>query len=365
MEKLSTPIAIGRRKVKNRVVVPPMADFGMTEKDGQINSRHIEHYRAYAEGGAGLVIVEACAVTKLQEPRNTVGVFDDACLSGLTDLARAATEDGTAALVQIMESGGGSMPEKSFEQTGRERLFQYMDDFVSAALRCRQAGFDGVELHAAHGTWLNKIIETSARTDEYGGSLENRVRILTELIQRIKTACGDGFIAAARFGNPNYGELVRTASLLEQAGADLLDVSAGTEDYRDVPGEFPLDGRIYAASLVKRQVRVPVICVGNIVSKEQAEQALEYADLVAVGRGHLCDPAWMRKSMEGGTLVPCRRCRACMWFTDGRKCPAVRERKNRENTIDYNADGKIDDFDRAIEYELYGVGRDRLEDGES
>lgn len=135
MEKLSTPIAIGRRKVKNRVVVPPMADFGMTEKDGQINSRHIEHYRAYAEGGAGLVIVEACAVTKLQEPRNTVGVFDDACLSGLTDLARAATEDGTAALVQIMESGGGSMPEKSFEQTGRERLFQYMDRVGGAPMQ--------------------------------------------------------------------------------------------------------------------------------------------------------------------------------------------------------------------------------------
>ena len=80
---------------------------------------------------------------------------------------------------------------------------------------------------------------------------------------------------------------------LEQAGADVLDLSAGTEDYRDVPGEFPLDGRIYAASLVKRQVRVPVICVGNIVSKEQAEQAFFTGYVVAVGRGHLCDPAWM------------------------------------------------------------------------
>lgn len=208
---ISEPIKVNETWIKNRIVVPPMADFGMTEKDGLVNKRHIKRYGEYAKGGAGLIIIEACAVTKMPELRNTIGLYADVCLPG----------------------------------------------------------FNGVELHAAHGMYLNEILEASTRRDEYGGNFENRVRILVELIHDIKAICGSDFIVAVRFGNPDYQELLQTAQAIEQAGADLLDVSTGTRNYANMPSNFIFDSKIYAASLVKQNTNLPVIAVGNISLGEQ------------------------------------------------------------------------------------------------
>lgn len=182
-----------------------------------------------------------------------------------------------------------------------------------------------MELHAAHGMYLNEILEKSARKDEYGGSFENRVRILVELIHDIKINCGSDFIVAVRFGNPDYQELLQTVQVIEQAGADLLDISTGTRDYINIPPGFLYDSKIYAASLVKQNTHLPVIAVGDISLGEQAENALlqNCADMVAVGRGHLCDSAWTNKVFAGEQPVLCRNCHFCAWYRDGRNCPAV------------------------------------------
>lgn len=182
--------------------------------------------------------------------------------------------------------------------------------------------------------YLDEVIETSERMDEYGGSFENRVRLLTELIAEIKERCGKNFIVAVRFGNLSYEELLKTADAVQAAGGDLLDVSSGMGRYLDVPSGFPYDGKVYAASLVKAHASLPVICVGNIFTGDEGEAILKegLADMIAVGRGSLADPAWARKTLAGESPNPCLRCKNCMWNMDGALCPA-RRKENEEQRL--------------------------------
>ena len=324
---LSTPISIGSFTVKNRIVVPPMADLGATNTDGYVDDRHLKHYAALSDGGAGLIIIEACTVCRVHEERNTIGLFDDTCISGMTQLAKIAKQNHTVALVQLLNAGIGYLPYKSIEEIPAEAFGKYKQEFIDAAIRCKKAGFDGIELHAAHGFYLDQVIETSNRMDGYGGTFDCRVRLLTELLQEIRLHCGDGFLIAVRFGNQSIEELVATGKAIEAAGGDLLDVSSGLGTYQK-PTNFPFDPKVFAASCVKREVSLPVICVGNIDSGTVAERILQekYADLVAVGRGHLCDPAWGNKVLQGKEPIQCLRCRKCMWYIDGEKCPVVKKR---------------------------------------
>lgn len=321
---LSAPLAVGAKTVKNRIVVPPMADFGATGPDGMVTDRHLRHYGAFAAGGAGLIVIEACAVSEMREPRHTLGLFSDACLPGMARLAEAARANRAIALVQLVNTGLEAMTETSIADIGWDAFLRYKADFVAAARLCRKAGFDGVTLHAAHGFYLNQVVETSARRDEYGGCFENRVRLVCELIAEIKAECGDDFIVSVRFGNRSMPELLQEAEAFEAAGADMLDVSSGMSDYLDVPGDFPFDGTVYAASRVGKVAGIPVIAVGNIATGGQAERILSngLADLVAVGRGHLCDPAWADKTLSGSRPTPCRDCRMCLWYLDGQRCPS-------------------------------------------
>lgn len=332
---LSTSLKVGDTVIKNRIAVPAMADFGMTNPDGLVNERHISRYGAYAKGGAGLIIVEACSVTRFRENRGTIVLDSDACLPGMTKLAKAATAGNAVVLVQIMLTGLSVMPENSIAEINRGKFLEYKADFIAAAIRCQKAGFQGIELHAAHGMYLDEIIETSTRNDGYGGCFENRVRLLDELIQEIKAVCGKGFLVAVRFGNSDYSELLKIATVIKRAGADILDVSTGMRQYQNVPEDFSFDSKVYAASQVKNQTALPVICVGNIVDGQQGEAILEagYSDIVAIGRGHLCDSEWANKALSGMKPNPCLHCKACMWYVDGRKCSAVRRNgcENEQN----------------------------------
>ena len=112
---LNSPVTAAGKIIKNRIVVPPMADFGMTGPDGMVNQRHIERYGSYADGGAGLVIIEACAVSDMKEPRNTIGIFDDRCISGLSRLAEVSKRNGARALVQLMNTGRDAMEGQSID----------------------------------------------------------------------------------------------------------------------------------------------------------------------------------------------------------------------------------------------------------
>lgn len=329
---LNKPLKIGMADVNNRIVVPAISDFGTVAPDGMIHQSHIERYEAYARGGAALIIVEACSVLKMPENRDTLCLEHDDCIPGLTELASAIHKYPSVALVQIMLTGLSTMPEKRIDEISRTDFLRYKEAFVSASVRCKAAGFDGIELHAAHGMYLDEVIETSKRNDEYGGSFENRIRLLTELITEIKKSCGKNFIVAVRFGNPNYDELIKTAVAVEAVGGDLLDISSGMGRYQSIPSDFAHDGKVYAASLVKKHTHLPVICVGNIFTGDEAEQILQddLADFIAVGRGSLADPAWAKKTLAGETPNPCLKCKSCMWYIDGKLCPARRKGENKK-----------------------------------
>lgn len=332
IKRLAAPLKIRNTTIKNRIVIPAMSDFGTVGPDGMIHQSHIDRYTAYAKGGAGLVIIEACSVVRMRENRDTVVLERDDCIPGLKLLADSIHSFGAATIVQIMLTGLSTMEQTSIAEISRDDFLRYKQAFVNASIRCKTAGFDGIELHAAHGMYLDEIIETSTRDDEYGGCFENRVRLLEELIKEIKSACGKDFLVAVRFGHPDYCGLLKIAAIAQRAGADILDVSTGMGRYQNVPEDFPFDSKIYAASQVKRQTQLPVICVGNITDGQQGEAILDagYADFVAVGRGHLCDPEWTAKALSGAKPTPCLHCKNCMWYVDGRKCPARQRMENKE-----------------------------------
>ena len=218
-----------------------------------------------------------------------------------------------------------------------------MDKFVISAVNCKKAGFDGVELHAAHGFYLNQILELNDRDDEYGDGNE----VLANLIRRIKESCGKDFIVDVRMGNHDMEALIESAKSAEAAGADLLHISRGAWSDGDdslskheekakllhspqplerLPEDFKYEYTVYMASRVKKNVGIPVICVGGIKKAAQAEDILirGYADLIALGRQQLADPNWTNKVQRGIEPDYCIDCKACKWMIDGTgsKCAA-------------------------------------------
>lgn len=177
-ESICSPITIGNHTLKNRIVVPPMADIALSIPQGYINDSLRRRYAVYAAGGAGLITVEGSNVTCMPDVRDAIALWDDTYIPGLHTLAQTITQNGTLGLIQIMNIGLKMMKEDTIAAIPKSSFMAYQRDFVQGAIRCWKAGFDGIELHAAHGYFLNQIVETSDRTDAYGGTLEKRLQYM-------------------------------------------------------------------------------------------------------------------------------------------------------------------------------------------
>lgn len=168
--------------------------------------------------------------------------------------------------------------------------------------------------------------DTNTRKDPYGGPPENRVRLLTELLPWMREAVGDDFVIAVRLGGnmPALADGIRLAQLVEQAGVDLLSVSHGNTAPAKAPDGYEGSDISYLAAQAKQIVSVPVIGVGDVRTKEDAEYLLAGAklDLVAVGRGMLANENWANEALRGEKINECLDCPRCSWFTDHTKCPA-------------------------------------------
>jgi 2,4-dienoyl-CoA reductase-like NADH-dependent reductase (Old Yellow Enzyme family) len=298
---LFSPLHVGGIRFRNRIVMPPMKT-NMDLADRQA----LAYYRERAAGGAGLVIVEAITLEQFEDTR-----FGDA----LQRLAEVIHRGGAAAAVQLIQFGriGGERVEPSATEDARavtrDEIHGIVARYARAAAMACDAGFDGAEIHGAHEFLLNRFFspQLNRRADEYGGSLEKRMRFGLEAVKAVRAECGDGFLVLYRHTTMSGCPLnddVAFAQALEKAGVDIIDISPSTSG-SDA-------GHADLAGAVKSGVRIPVIAVGGMEDPIAAEEVLRQgkADLVAIGRALIADPALPRKIREGrfDEIVRCTKC---------------------------------------------------------
>jgi 2,4-dienoyl-CoA reductase-like NADH-dependent reductase (Old Yellow Enzyme family) len=331
--------------------MPPMVCFGKANREGFVTEKHIKHYEARARGGTGLIIVEATSIQKNGRlSASQLGIWSDDHIEGLSKIASACHKYGSVVILQLHHAGLKTHPEVSsipstpwkpdrkdgqFHVLSEEEINTIRDDFIQGAIRAKKAGFDGIELHGAHGYLLNQFASSviNQRTDNYGGSLENRMKLSTDIIHSIQRELGQEFIVGYRMGGnePTLDDGIKIARILEEAGVDLLHVSTGIPSDNwappTVPKSFPFNWIVYSGIEIKKHVSVPVIVVNGIRTPTQATWLVEnkLADFVAVGRGMLADPSWAEKAMNKADVSLCLECSECFWFSDGDLCPQQKE----------------------------------------
>ncbi|MEW6186562.1 MAG: FAD-dependent oxidoreductase [Thermodesulfobacteriota bacterium] len=341
---LFSPTTIGPLRLKNRIVMAPMAT-GLFAK-GHLTPQAKAFYLARARGGVGLIIIGGVYVywpasAELSSIGCHAHLQDDSVLEGWQELIKEIHSHGTKIGVQIFHPGRQVSPAQWGEPsvgpsavTGPGvkgvpseltigQIEKIKDLFADAARRAELAGFDLVEIHGAHGYLVSSFLSPYAnkRQDEYGGSLENRSRLALEIFKKIRKNTSPHWPIGIRFNGQDYideGLLLQEtrllAPLLEKAGMDFLDISSGV--YGSYPALIPLGEPqgcfVPAADEIKQAVNIPVIGVGMIQDAPYAEQILAEgkADLIALGRSLIADPDWPNKAAQGALkdIRPCVRC---------------------------------------------------------
>jgi dimethylglycine catabolism A len=347
MNILLTPFRIGPVDIKNRIVMPPMTTR-TADAEGFVTEDSIAYYMARVRGGTGLITVEMASPEKCgRHRRHEVGIYDDRFVPGLTRLVDAIHRGGAKASIQLGHGGGhtrtdicgetpiapSAIPHPVYETTfetiipeamTKARIAQTIAAHVVASQRAQKAGFDCVEVHAAHGYLISQFHAPfeNRRDDEYGGSLENRARFGLEVLRAVKAAVPRlGVIYRLSVedyfpGGLPFDEGRQIAIWAAQAGADALHVTAG--HYRSLPSAqivlppmtYPDAPFLDFAAVVKKQIAVPVIAVGRLGDPATAEAAVAdgKTDFIALGRTLVADPQWVEKVARG---EPIRRCLAC------------------------------------------------------
>ena len=325
MPTLFSPLSFAGLTLRNRVAMPPMWS-GKATAEGFVTPAIVEYHRVRAAAGTALIIVEHSFVRpEGRHSATQVGVHTDACVEGLSKLAAAIRAEGSVACLQISHAGARASsrvtglpvaapspvattreaePDAPGELT-RSQIAEIVEAFAAAAARARTAGFDAVEIHAAHGFLLSQFLSplTNTRTDEYGGDHERRSRIHLEVLAAVRRRAGEGYPVFVRLGmhDERPGGLTLapaclTASQLVAAGAALIDVSgglAGSDDPGRGPGYF-----VGYAEALKAIVDVPVLVAGGISDPRMADLIVRSrrADLVGIGRAMLDAPEWTRSA---------------------------------------------------------------------
>jgi NADPH2 dehydrogenase len=325
-----------------------MVCFNWSDSKGIVSELHIEHYEEIAKAGTGLIIIEATCIDKDGRlSADQLGIWKDEHIEGLSKIVAACKKYDALVLIQIHHAGlkvhkdvidiGVSSSEyKDDNKTAREmsieEILEMQNKYVEAAIRAEKAGFDGIELHGAHGYLISQFLSPiiNKRKDMYGGEIENRMRFALEIVSKIKAAVSENFIIGCRMGGnePTYENGIIIAKAFEKARVDLLHVSAGiTEELLpQVPEGFEYNWIVYGGIEIKKHVTIPVILVNDIRTPERAEYLIseKLGDFAAIGKGQLVDPNWTKHAAEQEAIVDCLNCNRCMWFKDGRKCPALK-----------------------------------------
>lgn len=343
--KLFEQTRIGTMELKNRLVGSAI-NSRLAETGGYVSQRMINHYARRAQGGVGLIVVADGGVSLTHVNSHTqLRIADDSYVPGLARLAQAMHDNGVKTVIQLQHAGwrtgrafGLSQAVGPTALTSRElgeatraltlgEIKVVVSQFAQAARRAKQASFDAVEIHGAHGYLLGLFLSpyTNWRQDDYGGDIQRRARLALEIVAAIRQEVGRDYpiifrISADEFveGGLTIKETRIISRWLEEAGVDCISVSGGTEGAgaRTVPCMLvPRGYMVPLAAAIKEAVSVPVIAVGRINTPALAESILEQgkADLIALGRPLLADPDWSRKVMEGreGEIRKCIYCNSC------------------------------------------------------
>lgn len=343
-DKLFTPMKIGTLTVKNRLIMPAMNSH-CADGEHHFTEQALNYYGERVLGGFGLLITEFLCISEegLAYPMQA-GIYDDRFIPSLSRLTERVHQNGGRIFAQLHHAGRmqgrgstdleavgpSSIPDPAnmipvHELSGSE-IQEIVRKFAAAAVRAKKSGFDGVEIHGAHGYLLAQFLSpgVNKRTDRYGGSIMNRARIVCEIIRAVKTACGKDFPVCVRTsGDEGYkgGNTIEMAAaqclLFEEAGADAVHVSHGIA----IHSYFSESGfNLKNVRRVKETVSVPVIGVGRLNDPALMLSAIERGDLdfVALGRESVCDPHIPEKIREGrlDEILTCTGCMQRCLYTD-------------------------------------------------
>lgn len=317
MSKLFSNFKIKDMKLKNRVVMAPMC-MDSADSYGNSNDWHFIHYVTRAIGGTGLIILEATAVeSRGRITDKDLGIWSDSHIDGLKKIVDSSHKYGAKVGIQLAHAGRkcevlseniiapSSIAYNEKYQTPTEMeindINEVIKSFTEATVRSKEAGFDVIELHGAHGYLIDQFLSpvTNKRTDEYGGSFENRARFLKEIIEEVRTVWPESKPLIVRISAEEYldtgnnpEDLAKLINTVKEYGVDIVDVSSGgvaPAKIKTYPGY-----QIKYAETIKNLTNLPVIGGGLVTNPEMAEEILQNnrSDLVYLGRELLRNPYW-------------------------------------------------------------------------
>lgn len=343
-KKVLEPGKIGNLELKNRFVMAPMVT-NYCDYDGCVTERFKAYHEARAKGGVGMIIIEATYVTPSGRGfPNEVGISKDSHIKGLRELTDTVHKYGTKIATQLYHGGRqthaavtGQTPvapssiacpvcQEVPDELTVEEIKEIVEAFGQGARRAKEAGFDAIELHGAHGYLLNQFLSpySNKRTDEYGGSFENRMRMPLEILKVTRESVGADFPIIYRLTSEEFVEGGLTiedtkmfSRILVENGIDAINVSGGVYETAAMiiqPAAVPQGLFVENAAAIRKAIdaKVPVMVVGRIKEPEMAETILEngQADFIVMGRGLLADPEFVNK-IASNDLDGIRRCIAC------------------------------------------------------
>lgn len=345
---LFSPIKIGTMEVKNRLFLAPMGTAFGEYRVHKPTKKMADYYAARAAGGTGLIIVEQSVVQQRGLwSLNGGGLWSDEFVPGWKMVVDRVHEAGGKIIIQVGHLGrstiesfnGGLKPvapsavpdhflDNEVDELTLEDIDELKEDFRNAFRRCKEAGFDGIEIHCTHGYMLASFLSgrSNKRTDKYGGTLEGRLKLPIEVIQLARQELGKDYPIIARLaateanGGRSLEETRVVAKALVEAGLDGLDISSGS--YSELDWEIPPSYFSYAMNMenieqIKKAVSVPILASGRITEPRLAEQLIAEGrcDMVGINRAGIADPEWGNKASSGNT-ESIRRCIGCVRCID-------------------------------------------------
>lgn len=317
MSRLFSTFKVKDLELKNRVVMPPMCMYS-SDKEGKVNSWHFVHYATRAIGGVGLIILEATGVEKRGRITDKdLGIWEDSQIEGLKSIVEEVKKHGAKVGIQLGHAGrkceidyeeiiapsaiAYSDRYKTPKEMTKEDIKTVIDAFKQAAFRAYKAGFDIIEIHAAHGYLINEFLSplSNKRNDEYGGSLENRARFLKETVKAVREVWPKEKPMIVRVSAEDYVEdgnhdtdIAAIINLVKDEGIDIINVSSGavvSAHINAYPGY-----QVKFAETIKKESNIAVIAGGLITTASMVEEILQNgrADLVFLGRELLRNPYW-------------------------------------------------------------------------